>query len=110
MRGRIHTGSNLVLRARNVLGEELVPIRRHVTRTADKAPDQSAPLTTADMNRWFVRRVPGTEEYILRNEEGREEIWVRDDAAGLRLVGGRGTGRVNVSFKEVLGMTEKRTN
>jgi hypothetical protein len=95
---RIFRGWGVVTSARRLLGVNEVPLRP----AHPKQERAATPLITArDVARHLVRRL-GVEEWIVRDEHFREEVWRRDPHG---VVFGK---HLRLSFVIVMGMTERR--
>ncbi len=91
-------GTNVVANARQLIGVDLIPIRPAHPKMAKK---KKTFITSTDIGRHLVRRL-SKQEYLVRDEHGREEIW-KTEEHGIKF-----HGQAVLSFVIVMGMTERR--
>ncbi len=95
--------TNSVSIARSALGTDAVPLRPAHPKGSGFQKKKTEAVTMIELERHLVRSL-GRGEYIFRNAEMREELWVKDEE-GTRFRPG-----INLRFVSLLGLTEKRTS
>ncbi len=96
-----HCGGTLVSVARARFGVAKVPRRlggRYAVAQPKVTANPAAPISMASLGKHYVRKAGRADEYLFRNANGSEEVWVRSDAPGAIMW----RGHVRIAFKEAL--------